>query len=265
MSNKNQQYLNRFGLKPWYYYQGTTAVCLLLQGELRQLVARGISICSIRDNFNERLGRNIALGRALLAYFNGQNSMPIVPSRFVNRDYSKYVTLWKTYPCKSAYMPASTDLERKMLGAITHFRDAHKFLSNFFVLPSSILWLGHACPTVEHAYQLSKTRDKGWQKLIATTIMPGQAKRIGNKRNLPLREDWEDIKVDTMTELLRLKFSSGILHHALLGTGDVELVEGNWWHDNFWGSCECQSCGNRGKNWLGKLLMKVREELRETS
>lgn len=115
MSNKNQGYLKAFDLRPWYYYQGTTAVCLLLQGDDRQLVARGISICSNRDNFNKRLGRNIALGRALLAYFNGHDSMPIMPSRFTTQEYTKYVTLMKIYQYKSTYMPTLIDIERKML------------------------------------------------------------------------------------------------------------------------------------------------------
>ena len=45
-------------------------------------------------------------------------------------------------------------------------------------------------------------------------------------------------------------------------TGDAELIEGNTWHDNYWGVCSCSKCNGRGKNRLGKLLMKVREELR---
>lgn len=33
------------------------------------------------------------------------------------------------------------------------------------------------------------------------------------------------------------------------------------WHDNFWGNCTCVKCENiEGQNWLGKLLMKVRDE-----
>jgi predicted NAD-dependent protein-ADP-ribosyltransferase YbiA (DUF1768 family) len=43
----------------------------------------------------------------------------------------------------------------------------------------------------------------------------------------------------------------------LLETGDAELIEGNDWGDTFWGVC-----GGKGNNFLGKLLMEVRKELR---
>lgn len=44
----------------------------------------------------------------------------------------------------------------------------------------------------------------------------------------------------------------------LLKTGDEELVEGNTWGDTFWGVCK-----GKGRNELGKILMKVREEFRK--
>ena len=65
-----------------------------------------------------------------------------------------------------------------------------------------------------------------------------------------------------MLEALRTKFSIKGLKEKLLATGDEELVEGNFWHDNFWGVCSCSKCGNKGQNKLGKLLMQVREEIK---
>ena len=56
-----------------------------------------------------------------------------------------------------------------------------------------------------------------------------------------------------MLELLHLKFRHPVLKDQLLATGDVELIEGNDWGDEFWGVC----CG-KGSNNLGKLLMLVR-------
>lgn len=35
-----------------------------------------------------------------------------------------------------------------------------------------------------------------------------------------------------------------------------ELIEGNYWHDTYWGVCE-----GVGENHLGKLLMEIRNEL----
>jgi predicted NAD-dependent protein-ADP-ribosyltransferase YbiA (DUF1768 family) len=52
------------------------------------------------------------------------------------------------------------------------------------------------------------------------------------------------------------------LAEALLATGDAELEEGNWWHDNTWGACKCEKCIEQLKeNWLGKILMLFRREV----
>ena len=44
---------------------------------------------------------------------------------------------------------------------------------------------------------------------------------------------------------------------SIVMSRERKLVEGNDWHDRFWGVCRGQ-----GKNHLGKLLMRVRESLR---
>lgn len=81
---------------------------------------------------------------------------------------------------------------------------------------------------------------------------------------IPVRPDWETIKVDVMKNVVRLKFTqSSELKTRLLATGDEELIEGNRWHDNFWGDCSCNNCSSvKGTNMLGKILMEVREELK---
>ena len=117
-------------------------------------------------------------------------------------------------------------------------------------------------PTVENAFQAAKY--VGTDKLEVyqefASIAPGEAKRRG--RRLPLRKNWDNIRLSIMEDLLRSKFADDVLKRRLLGTGNHELVEGNRWHDNFWGSCACERCGNRGQNQLGKLLMKLRAEYR---
>jgi len=57
------------------------------------------------------------------------------------------------------------------------------------------------------------------------------------------------------------KFDKERTVQMLLDTGSQELVEGNVWHDNFWGNCTCSKCPEPGENHLGKLLMKIRSEL----
>jgi predicted NAD-dependent protein-ADP-ribosyltransferase YbiA (DUF1768 family) len=67
-----------------------------------------------------------------------------------------------------------------------------------------------------------------------------------------------------MEVLLREKFSRGTRYRDLLDqTKGEEIIEGNAWHDNFWGNCSCKKrpeCGKEGKNHLGMLLMKIRDE-----
>lgn len=127
------------------------------------------------------------------------------------------------------------------------------FLSNFH--PATVTLDGKRYPTVEHAYQASKTTDESARDLIRKAKTPGEAKKLG--RALPLRPDWDDVRVDLMRGFIKEKFESPFLAHALLGTGGAELVYGNTWNDRFWGICR-----GTGLNWLGRILMEVRDSLR---
>ena len=141
---------------------------------------------------------------------------------------------------------------------IVEFDGQYDFLSNFY--PSSILYEGIVYPTNEHFFQAMKTLDIETRKAIAAAPTPGAAKRMG--RHVSLRPDWEKIKVDIMMLGLRLKFKDPELAAKLIATGDEELVEGNWWCDQFWGSCNCSKhIRTPGRNVLGMLLMELRKEL----
>lgn len=141
---------------------------------------------------------------------------------------------------------------------IAEFEGEYAFLSNFY--PSPIFHDGIAYPTVEHFFQGMKTLDIDERKAIAGAPTPGKAKRMG--RQVKLRSDWEQVKVYYMELGLKLKFKNPELAQKLIATGDEELIEGNWWHDNTWGSCYCDVCMHKpGRNMLGMLLMKVRKEL----
>lgn len=76
-----------------------------------------------------------------------------------------------------------------------------------------------------------------------------------------LRPDWEDVKEQVMEDIVRAKFTQNqYLGDWLLNTGDAELIEGNNWGDTTWG---VDIRTKKGKNLLGKILMKVRAELKE--
>jgi ribA/ribD-fused uncharacterized protein len=142
---------------------------------------------------------------------------------------------------------------------INKFRDKYDFLSNFY--PTKLNYEGVFYPCAENAFQAAKTLDPT-EKQQFTYLAPGKAKKAGGQLNL--RHDWEDVKVDIMLEIVRAKFTqNALLHTWLLKTGEEGLIEGNDWHDNFWGICECVNCGGKmGKNTLGKILMQVRDELK---
>jgi ribA/ribD-fused uncharacterized protein len=144
----------------------------------------------------------------------------------------------------------------KPTNIIDRFNDSNRFLSNFY--PSTIFYEGLRYPSVEHAYQSLKSSIPEEREKIRNAISAGQAKKIG--KTVTLREDWEQIKVPLMKDLLRLKFDNPFLRYKLLATGNSILIEGNTWNDVFWGVCR----GN-GLNMLGKLLMEVREELTQNS
>ena len=142
---------------------------------------------------------------------------------------------------------------------IDEFRGDYGWLSN--LVGSCITPKGTWCKTVEHAFQASKTLVPSERQMILACETPGQAKRLGRK--VTLRLGWDAVKDRVMLTLVRSKLSNPALAAMLLSTGWEPLIEGNYWHDNYWGSCKCAKCGDNGQNKLGKILMQVRTELRE--
>lgn len=137
---------------------------------------------------------------------------------------------------------------------IDYFEGPHRWLSNFY--PSPIKLKGLTWPSVEHAYQAMKTTDRDWWRKIAAESNPGKAKRMGQL--VPLRPDWDRVKLTVMKVAVTRKFAIPELRELLLETGDLELIEGNHWNDQYWGVCN-----GRGLNHLGRILMEVRAELRQ--
>lgn len=136
---------------------------------------------------------------------------------------------------------------------INQFRGETRWLSNFHENP--ITYEGITYPTAEHAFQAAKVLDETTRKMFAALPKPGDAKRMG--MTVRLRPNWDAIKIGIMEDINRLKFQDPALKAQLLATGDQELVEGNNWNDQFWGVCEGVGC-----NHLGRILMKVRKELK---
>lgn len=117
---------------------------------------------------------------------------------------------------------------------------------------------GYTWPTSEHYYQAQKFAGTKYESEVRKAKGPKEAASIGRDKLNPLRRDWEKIKESVMYDVLKAKFTQhDDLKETLLSTGDAELIEDSP-VDWYWG---CGSNGT-GKNRLGKLLMKLREELR---
>lgn len=137
--------------------------------------------------------------------------------------------------------------------AIRGFFNEFRFLSNFY--PVNITYETILYPSVEHAYQACKTDSLDIKILIAKIDKPELVKKIS--RYINLIDNWDNKKLSIMEELIRLKFNNDNMKELLLMTNGLDLIEENNWGDTFWGICN-----GKGENNLGKLLMKVRNELK---
>lgn len=136
---------------------------------------------------------------------------------------------------------------------IDSFRGKYFFLSNFYNAPviyDDISYLNN-----EAAFQAQKVINKEERKNFSF-LNPSEAKKLGRK--VELRKDWEDCKIKIMYEICKAKFTQNQdCKNSLLKTGDAVLIEGNNWGDKIWGQVD-----GIGENYLGKILMKIREELK---
>lgn len=150
--------------------------------------------------------------------------------------------------------PGSLGQETVLDNAVIGFsrKTDHEYLSNFYA--SSVAYEGMLYPTVEHAYQASKSLDPATRHLIKRAKDPNIAKRMG--QGVLVRPDWRGARVDVMRLLIREKFKNPFVRWKLKETVGKKLVNENRWNDRFWGTVH-----GIGENWLGKILEEVREEI----
>lgn len=132
------------------------------------------------------------------------------------------------------------------------FRGEYYFLSNMYPAEISIELHGknYTFKCSESLYQAFKCCERfddfvdlnGWD-----------AKRLS--KSLPIRENWNDIKLDVMHSILVLKFEQNkeLIDKLVNVKGDI--VEDNTWGDFYWGVCN-----GIGQNMLGRLLMSLRNK-----
>lgn len=132
------------------------------------------------------------------------------------------------------------------------------FLSNFY-MGVPVEHKGIVYPSAEHAFQAAKCARDSDRRLFLSCKKPGEAKRLG--RRVQLREDWENVKLAVMEDVLRSKFKLPELCSRLLATGTCNIIHANTWHDQFWGDCLCPMHRAPGENHLGRILIKLRAEM----
>ena len=137
-----------------------------------------------------------------------------------------------------------------------HTADAYGCFSNFAPYPIAID--GQEWPTSEHYFQAQKFLDSERRERIRHTPSPMIAAHLGRDRKARLRADWEEVKLDVMRKAVRAKFTQHEdIRRLLLDTGNATIVE-HTTNDRFWGD----GGDGSGKNWLGRILMEIRSELR---
>lgn len=112
--------------------------------------------------------------------------------------------------------------------------------------------------TTEHFFQSQKFVGTHHELDVMNTPTPSLAAAMGRDRKRPLRGDWENVKDEVMRRAVLEKFKQHVdLSDILLATGDAILVE-HTSKDKYWGD----GGDGSGKNMLGKILMEVRDIIR---
>lgn len=162
----------------------------------------------------------------------------------------------ETLGCFCKPQPCHGDtLEYHMAKVINNFHSdpTHAFLSNMALLDEPIVYEDIEYKSVENFYQAMKTTDQSL-RISQIDLTPHESKKWG--RRLPLRANWESIKRQVMWYALTQKFSQPRFAALMCALGDAVLVEGNYWHDTYWGVCK-----GVGENHLGKMLTEIKHKL----
>jgi N-glycosidase YbiA len=142
-----------------------------------------------------------------------------------------FYNVCEPYGCFSNFSPHRIDLEGVIWSTSEHYYQAQKFVGTQY---------HHLCGQIRQA------------------ASPELAAAIGRNPLHIVRSDWNLLKTNIMYRAVFTKFKShSDLKALLLGTGEALIVE-NSPTDSYWG------CGpdGLGQNQLGKVLMQIRQELR---
>ena len=125
--------------------------------------------------------------------------------------------------------------------------------SSFMVRWRRIDWL-----TSEHAYQAAKFDDREIIMKIKDARSAHDAFKIARANDDKKIKNWNEIRLIVMEGIIRTKLAQHpYVRKKLLETENMEIVEDSP-RDSFWG----RGPDWKGENHLGKIWMKLREELK---
>lgn len=137
--------------------------------------------------------------------------------------------------------------------------DADGYLSNFADYP--IKFDQQTWQTSEHCYQASKFTDQTIINKIKNAPTPAETFRLSRKYSRQIREDWLEIKYQKMLDIVTAKFNQHIRLAYYLVATENRMIKEHSHKDDYWGD----GGDGHGQNCLGKILMQVREELKQTA
>lgn len=115
-------------------------------------------------------------------------------------------------------------------------------------------------PTAEHAYQWKKYNETHPElaKQILEAKNPNAVKKISDANKDKVSPDWTEKKVAIMEDIVRAKVQQHEKVRKLLEESETRTIIENSPDDDFWGI----GPNADGQNMLGKIWMRLREELR---
>lgn len=122
-------------------------------------------------------------------------------------------------------------------------------------------WKGYLFTSSEEAYQAASFMGSNEEivEQIKHSHSADEAQRIAYANRDKRRKDWDEVKDSVMEEILRLKVEQNpYVKKKLLETEDYLIVEDSP-KDAYWG----WGPNRDGENHLGKIWMKIRDELKE--
>lgn len=134
---------------------------------------------------------------------------------------------------------------------ISGFSNDWRWLSNMW--PARIKFRGVTFQCSESAYQASKFSSDKKTFNHFSSLTGVDAKKESKK----YVEDanFKNVRLETMYEIVKIKFSYAPLKKMLCLTKDADIIESNTWGDTFWGVCD-----GEGENHLGLILKRIRNE-----